>query len=184
MAKRSETKNEFFEDLRAGLTAAIDHAQGKRMDLRTTTRSLPRPPREMSSKEITGIRTRLNVSQGVFARALNISPKTVQSWEQGIGRPNGASLKLLSIAERDPSILFDEPPPRETDTTRGVNILRHEPRPIARSSQGRSHESREAGRALSRSATQNAARSTYKVSRTDGSKTKHVQDRVGGRSKS
>lgn len=105
MAKKIEEKNEFFESLRTGLEAAIEHAKGERKDLRTTT--LPLPPRELSAKEIANLRARLNVSQAVFARYLNISPKTVQSWEQGHGKPNGASLKLLSIARKNPKILID-----------------------------------------------------------------------------
>lgn len=105
MAKRAETNNEFFEDLKAGLSAAIEHAEGKRKDLRTTT--LPRPPKEMSAGEIAMVRNQLNVSQAVFARYLNISTKTVQSWEQGLGKPNGASLKLLSIAKKNPKILLE-----------------------------------------------------------------------------
>ncbi|CAN5443731.1 DNA-binding transcriptional regulator [soil metagenome] len=105
MAKKIEEKNDFFESLKTGLEAAIEHAKGIRKDLRTTT--LPPPPRELSAKEISNLRARLNVSQAVFARYLNISPKTVQSWEQGHGKPNGASLKLLSIATRNPKILLD-----------------------------------------------------------------------------
>ena len=105
MAKKTETSNEFFEDLKAGLAAAIEHAQGKRKDLRTTT--LPRPPKELSAKEITKVRSQLNVSQAVFAKYLNISTKSVQSWEQGLGKPNGASLKLLSIAKKNPKILLE-----------------------------------------------------------------------------
>lgn len=84
MAKKNDTSNEFFEDLKAGLTAAIEHAKGKRKDLRTTT--LPRPPKELSAKEIAKVLSQLNVSQAVFARYLNISTKTVQSWEQGLGK--------------------------------------------------------------------------------------------------
>jgi len=105
MAKKIDEKNEFFESLRTGLEAAIEHAKGSRKDLRTTT--LPRPPQELSAKEIVNLRTRLNVSQAVFAKYLNISPKTVQSWEQGHGKPNGASLKLLSIARKNPKILLE-----------------------------------------------------------------------------
>lgn len=81
MARNTETSNEFFEDLKAGLTAAIEHAKGKRKDLRTST--LPRPPKELSAKEIVKVRSQLNVSQAVFARYLNISTKTVQSWGTG-----------------------------------------------------------------------------------------------------
>ena len=105
MAKKTEKKNDFFEHVKSGLAASIEHAQGTRQDLRTTT--LPRPPHELSAKEISDVRIQLNVSQAVFARYLNISPKTVQSWEQGHGKPNGASLKLLSIAKRNPKILFE-----------------------------------------------------------------------------
>ena len=105
MAKKSEINNEFFEALKAGLSSAIEHAEGKRKDLRTTT--LPRPPKELSAKEIVKVRNQLNVSQAVFARYLNISTKTVQSWEQGLGKPNGASLKLLAIAKKHPKILLE-----------------------------------------------------------------------------
>lgn len=105
MAKKVEEKNEFFESLKAELESAIEHAKGVRKDLRTTT--LPVPPKELSAKEIANLRARLNVSQAVFARYLNISPKTVQSWEQGHGKPNGASLKLLSLARKNPKILID-----------------------------------------------------------------------------
>jgi len=51
------------------------------------------------------VREELNVSQAVFAKYLNISPRTVQSWEQGYGKPSGASLKLLSIAKKNPKVL-------------------------------------------------------------------------------
>ena len=105
MAKKTETRNEFFDELKEGLGAAIEHAKGKRTDLRTTT--LPRPPKEMSANEIAKLRDRLNVSQAVFARYLNISVKTVQAWEQGHGKPSGASLKLLSIAKKNPKILLE-----------------------------------------------------------------------------
>ena len=105
MPNRTETSNEFFEELKAGLGAAIEHAKGKQRDLRTTT--LPRPPKELSAKEIAKLRSELNVSQAVFARYLNISTKTVQSWEQGHGKPSGASLKLLSIAKKNPKILLE-----------------------------------------------------------------------------
>ena len=101
---KKDTRNEFFEDLKLSLEQAIEHAQGKRSDLRTTT--LPRPLKALSQKEIAGIRSKMNVSQAVFARMLNISVKTIQAWEQGTGRPSGASLKLLSIARTNPKALM------------------------------------------------------------------------------
>ena len=93
-----------FADLTDSLKEAIEHAEGKR-ELRTTT--LPRPPKVMQSAEIADLRGKLNASQAVFARYLNVSVKTVQSWEQGIGKPSGAALKLLSIAKKHPQILIE-----------------------------------------------------------------------------
>ncbi len=93
-----------FDEFKESLQQMVDHTAGKRHDLRTTT--LPRPPKALSQKEIAGIRSKMNVSQAVFARMLNISVKTIQAWEQGTGRPSGASLKLLSIARTNPKALM------------------------------------------------------------------------------
>jgi putative transcriptional regulator len=37
------------------------------------------------------------VSQGVFARVLNVKPGLISQWERGERRPSGPSLKLLSL---------------------------------------------------------------------------------------
>ena len=66
----------------------------------------------MSSADIARIRQQLNYSQSVFARVLNVSPKTVQAWEQGLRVPSDAglkllTLKLLTIAKRHPEVLLE-----------------------------------------------------------------------------
>lgn len=38
---------------------------------------------------------------------LNISPKTVQAWEQGSREPGDAALKLLTIAKNHPEVLLE-----------------------------------------------------------------------------
>ena len=53
----------------------------------------------LSAKQIVAIRKRAGVSQGVFARYLNVKPKLVSEWERGEKRPSGPSLKLLSIVK-------------------------------------------------------------------------------------
>jgi hypothetical protein len=40
--------------------------------------------------------------QDVFAAALGVSPSTVRAWEQGDRIPEGASRRLLQIAEEHP----------------------------------------------------------------------------------
>ena len=94
-----------FDQLTESLNQAIEHAKGNRKDLRTTV--LPRPPKPVTQKEIVELRENLNWSQTVFARALNVSVKTVQSWEQGLRHPSDAALKLLSIARKNPQILLE-----------------------------------------------------------------------------
>lgn len=53
--------------------------------------------KSMTSKDIKKIREKMNASQGVFARYLNVNPSTVQKWEQGTVRPQNAVLKLLNL---------------------------------------------------------------------------------------
>ena len=55
---------------------------------------------EYSPEKIISIRKRFKLSQAALASLFNISPSTVQKWEQGNKRPAGASRKLLDIMER------------------------------------------------------------------------------------
>jgi putative transcriptional regulator len=54
----------------------------------------------LTAKEILELRDRAGVSQGVFARYLNVRPKLVSEWERGEKKPSGPSLKLLSIVRK------------------------------------------------------------------------------------
>jgi putative transcriptional regulator len=45
------------------------------------------------------MRERNKASQAVFAAYLNTSVSTIQKWERGEKKPNGPSLKLLSLVE-------------------------------------------------------------------------------------
>ena len=56
--------------------------------------------KEYTPENIVSIRKRLKLSQAALASLFNISPSTVQKWEQGKKRPAGASKKLLDIIER------------------------------------------------------------------------------------
>jgi putative transcriptional regulator len=74
---------------------------------RISVRQAPAEPRPRDKKDIVELRERLNFSQGMLARALNVSPSTVQAWEAGRRSPSDAALKLLAIAEKHPEALFD-----------------------------------------------------------------------------
>jgi putative transcriptional regulator len=53
-----------------------------------------------SPNQIISLREKLGLNQALFAAYLNVSDKVVKRWEQGKAKPNGATLKLLSIVER------------------------------------------------------------------------------------
>jgi putative transcriptional regulator len=54
---------------------------------------------DLNPEEIASIRKKAGVSQGVFARYLNVPTTLVSQWERGERRPTGAAVKLLSIVK-------------------------------------------------------------------------------------
>ncbi len=96
-------KTELFSELMESARDALEHARGKQ-ELRTTV--LPGPPELMVAKEIRAFREQVNASQSVFAHYLNVSTKLVQAWESNRRRPEGAALRLLELAKRDPQFVF------------------------------------------------------------------------------
>ncbi|MCK5804647.1 MAG: XRE family transcriptional regulator [Lentisphaeria bacterium] len=99
-------KSELFDELKAGLEEAEQHARGK-ITLKSTTVAIPPPPGDVLPADIVRLRRRIGASQAVFARMLGIARDTEISWEQGRRRPSGPARRLLKIAERKPEILFE-----------------------------------------------------------------------------
>ena len=93
------------DQIRKGLAEAIRHAKGE-MTLNTTTHELPDPPPEVEAEDVTRLRVDNLMSQAVFARLLNVSPRTVRNWEQGTRRPSQAALRLIQVLKEDPSGLL------------------------------------------------------------------------------
>ncbi|MGE5609437.1 MAG: helix-turn-helix domain-containing protein [Bacillota bacterium] len=92
-------KASFFERLKNGLEDSVAYSRGQ-LSLKTT--QLPAPPPPASPRRVRALRKRLRMSQSVFAATLNVSPKLVQSWEQGLRTPDRGELRLLEIIERNP----------------------------------------------------------------------------------
>ncbi len=105
--KANYMSDDAFADLKDAMKDTLAFERGKRRDLKVTRIQAPRPPKAMSPRDITRIRERLNCSQSVFAMMLNISPRTVQAWEQGSREPGDAALKLLTIAKNHPEVLLE-----------------------------------------------------------------------------
>ena len=76
---------------RAGL---VDKATMREFDALCLT-----PIKPLTPEEIRALREREQVSQPVFAYYLNVRKDAVSKWERGEKRPDGPSLKLLSLVK-------------------------------------------------------------------------------------
>jgi putative transcriptional regulator len=86
--------HEMAEDLYEG--GIIDKKTMRDFDDSCLTTVLP-----ITAKKIRSIRERELVSQSVFAYYLNVSKGLISQWERGEKNPSGASLKLLSLVEKN-----------------------------------------------------------------------------------
>jgi putative transcriptional regulator len=73
----------------------VDKATMRRFDASCLT-----TVENLGPKDIAAIREEAGVSQGVFARYLNVPSSLVSQWERGERRPTGAAVKLLSLVKR------------------------------------------------------------------------------------
>jgi putative transcriptional regulator len=92
------------EELVRSVEDVRDAVTGRRkLTLRTTT--LPKPAPVVGPREVKRLRSRLRMSQPVFAAVLNVPIVTAISWEKGRRQPSGAALRLLEIVRRHPEVL-------------------------------------------------------------------------------
>jgi putative transcriptional regulator len=57
--------------------------------------------------EVAAARLKTGLSQAQFAKALHISARTLQEWEQGRRQPSGAAQALIKIAFRHPEVIAE-----------------------------------------------------------------------------
>lgn len=99
MAKHSK----FGKRLIASMTemaAALESGERRRLTVRQVR--LPPEPRPYNAARVRATRSRLNVSQVVFARLLGVSTVLSQSWEQGSRKPSKLACRLLDEINDDP----------------------------------------------------------------------------------
>ena len=90
-----------FDDIKTGLTQAIEYEKGK-LDAKTVTISIA-PVVSFTPEEIKKIRKNTGLTQVLFAKYIGVSVKTVEAWEAGRNHPEGAACRLLSMTQRDPA---------------------------------------------------------------------------------
>jgi putative transcriptional regulator len=100
--KKVAEQTSLFELVRQGLEECLQFTRGE-LKLRTFE-VVQRPPR-WNATDVRRFRRQCRMSQGLFASVLNVSVKTVQSWEQGQRRPSQAALRLLQIMSDCPAAI-------------------------------------------------------------------------------
>lgn len=97
-------KKRAADSILEGLLQAKEHAEGHTASVRTTRVKIEPLP-EMDSRQIKEIRMNAGLTQVVFARAIGVSPKSIEAWECGRNQPQGPALRLLDMVRKDPEIL-------------------------------------------------------------------------------
>lgn len=97
------TKRNLFAEIKEGFDALAEERAGK-VTLRKQTVNY-QPAVAMSAEEVVRVRTKLNVSQPVFARRFRTEAKTIANWEQGRSKPNAQAAILLKLVDRHPELL-------------------------------------------------------------------------------
>jgi putative transcriptional regulator len=96
----TKSRKPFFERLKTGLEEGIAHARGE-LTLKTVV--VPEAPPEIDARTLVALREAAKMSQAVFAKVLYVTPKTVQSWEQGVRVPSMAARRLIHIFAAQPA---------------------------------------------------------------------------------
>ena len=61
--------------------------------------------KDITPKRIQTIRKKVQLSQSVFARLLNVSAASIKQWEQGTRNPTGSTKVLLDLLDKEPHLL-------------------------------------------------------------------------------
>jgi len=84
-------------------TATDFHQAGvlSKKTMREFDESCLTPIKNFAAHDIARLRRREDASQAVFAHHLGVSVNLISQWERGEKKPQGASLKLLALVEKN-----------------------------------------------------------------------------------
>jgi putative transcriptional regulator len=105
-------KRTFGQQLIEAAREAVAIERGELKPARVTRYTIDRtevePPPQYRAGQIRRIRGEMELSQPVFAAALNVSVDTIRAWEQGKREPDGPTLRLLEMAEERPKAFLQK----------------------------------------------------------------------------
>ena len=90
-----------FESIKRGLEEALADIRGEPTKVRKHVIMVP------EEVDVKAIRRRLRMSQSVFAAQFGFSLGTVQNWERGHRRPEGAARALLKVIDKRPDAVLE-----------------------------------------------------------------------------
>jgi putative transcriptional regulator len=61
----------------------------------------------LEAVDVLAVREKLKLSRVEFSNILGVSPRTLESWEQGKRRPSGAANALLRVAVKNPRAVLE-----------------------------------------------------------------------------
>jgi len=93
-----------FESIKQGLNEAIEYEKGNLPGVKVDKITVS-PVHSYTSAKVKEIRALHNMTQKVFAEALGVSVKTVESWESGKNNPSGCASRMLELLECDNMLL-------------------------------------------------------------------------------
>ena len=104
-SKKSSAKKTYRSRVFAAIneTAEDLHHAGvmDKMTMRHFDEMCLTPVKPLTPRQIAAIREHEMASQAVFARHLGVSVNLISQWERGEKRPQGASLKLLTLVKKN-----------------------------------------------------------------------------------
>ncbi len=107
MSKIKDTS--VFEGIMSGLQEALAYEKGDENACRVVRVSdvVVEPVPEIGKDEVQTIRLSMNLSQKVFADVVGVSKKTVEAWENGRNKPEGAARRLIGLMAQNKTIVQD-----------------------------------------------------------------------------
>lgn len=100
--------SKMFDDLKEGLQDAIIEAKSKKKYLKRNTVSYT-PLANYKPSDIKKVRSRVGLTQNLFAKYLGVSQKTVEAWESGTNKPSGSSNRLITMLVMDKNLIKKYP---------------------------------------------------------------------------
>lgn len=100
---KKQAKRNLFAELIEGVDAMKAHREGK-MTLRTHVVAAPEIQASPGADFFVAAREKFNVSRGVWANMLRVSPRTVEKWEQG-GQVSSLAATFVELVARYPDTI-------------------------------------------------------------------------------